>query len=64
VGKACFPERLLERVLVDLPVLHDQRDVLAVVAKDRDVIQRIAVDEQEVGIGAYLRPSPYPARSM
>jgi hypothetical protein len=41
----------LKCVLVDLAVLHDQVDVLFVVAEDQDVLQRIALDQQDVGIG-------------
>ena len=56
--------RFLERILVDIPVLHDDpdgRDVLAprlriepfaVGTKDGEVLKRVAVNDQDVGVGA------------
>ena len=43
-----------ECVLVDLPVLHDDDEVLRRVFDQLDVGERIAVDEQEVGERAFL----------
>ena len=58
--------RSVQRILVDHAVLHDEVDgfdaplarlcvePLRIAAKNGDVFQRIAVDQQDVGIGAFL----------
>lgn len=45
---------LLARVLVDLPVLHDQREAILGFGQDRNVLERIAGHQQEVGLSAFL----------
>lgn len=44
--------RRREVVFVDGAVLHDQGDVPPVITEDRDVLQWIAVHEQDIGVGA------------
>src|SRR5690348_617603 len=41
--------RLLERILVELAGLHDHRQVLALVEEELEILQRIAVDHDQVG---------------
>src|SRR5216683_3382498 len=41
-----------QRVLVELSAFHDRRQMRTLVGQQRDVPQRIAVDDKEIGIGA------------
>src|SRR5262245_4705123 len=45
---------LRQRVLVDLSVLHDDDEVLARVLDELDVLDRVAVDEKQVGQRAFF----------
>jgi hypothetical protein len=38
----------LEGVLVDFPVLHDDEEILAGIGNEADVVERIAVDKEQV----------------
>src|SRR5882762_5660147 len=46
---------LIQTVLMQDPCLHDQREMFALIAKQRKVFQRIAVDQDGVGEGACLQ---------
>ena len=48
------PRRRRQQVLVDLAVLHDDQEVPGRVFDQVDVLQRIAVDQQQVGERAFL----------
>src|SRR5215510_7893418 len=49
------PARLLtERVLVDFSVLHDEDEVLGRILDQLDVLDRVAVDEKQVGQRAFF----------
>ena len=48
--KACS-KRSLDGILVDHAVLHDNDEVLVRVGDQVDVLERIAVDQKQVGIG-------------
>jgi len=37
-----------QRVLVDLPSLHDDQEILGRIGDESDVLQRIAVDQEEI----------------
>jgi hypothetical protein len=43
---------LLQCVLVDLAVLHDPAQVLRVILQHRDVFQRVAFDQEHLGVSA------------
>ena len=43
------PSSTTERVLVDLTVLHDDLEVFGGVGDQVNILQRIAVDQQEIG---------------
>ena len=45
---------LLQGVLVDHAVLHDDDEILRSIAYEIDILQRVAVDQQQVGVGAFL----------
>src|ERR1700738_1893334 len=41
-----------QRVLVELAALHDNRQMRPLLGEDRDIPQRVAVDDEEIGEGA------------
>ncbi len=43
-----------KRIFVDLAVLHNQRKGLFWLRQDRNVLERVAVDEQQIRIGTFL----------
>src|SRR5262245_18381976 len=44
-----------EAVPVELPALHDRGQLRAAVVKHTEVLERITVDHQQVGVGALLQ---------
>ena len=43
---------LIQSILMQVSCLHDQRQVLSLIAKQRKIFQGIAVDHDDVGKGA------------
>src|ERR1700722_14645940 len=48
------PSSLFQRILVELAGLHDHRQMGALIEEQLELLQRIAVDEDEIGEGARL----------
>ena len=48
----------VQRVLVDLPVVHDQIEIPAGVSNQSEVIERIAIHHEKVGQCALLAATP------
>jgi hypothetical protein len=48
---------LLDRVLVDFPVLHDQCEILFRIGNKVDVLYRIAIDEKQIIMFALIASS-------
>ena len=58
-----FSRSLLERVLVDISVLHDQDKVAVGVGNEVEILQGIAVDQYQIRIGAFLDHAERPLLS-
>ena len=50
---------LTKRILVDYSVLHDQGEVLFRLIEEVEVLERIAIDRQEIRIGAFFDRSEF-----
>ena len=48
----CEAGSIVQPALVELAGLHDDGEVLALILEQRQILQRIAVDHQEIGEGA------------
>src|SRR5262245_37620974 len=51
---------LVESVLMKFAALHDGTEMLALLLEQAEVLQRIAVDHDEVGVGAGLQRADFP----
>jgi hypothetical protein len=47
----CAQDISIDRVLVDLPIFHDHEKILGRVSDQLDVLQRVAVDQQQIRLG-------------
>ena len=54
VHLVCRPLVLLQGVLVDHAVLHDDDEILRRIADEIDILERVAVDQQKEGAYADL----------
>ena len=45
---------LVDGVFVNLSILHDQREVLFRVVEEREILHRVAVDQENVGKRTFL----------
>src|SRR5690349_107340 len=55
-----MPASRPQRVLVELPTLHDDGQMRALLGEKRDVLERVAVDDEKIGEGARRDDSELP----
>src|SRR5262249_18467130 len=49
-----YPNTLLQPVLVEAPALHDDAEIFALLLQNAEVLERVAVDDEEIGKGTGL----------
>src|SRR5262245_38267594 len=51
---------LVQSVLMELAALHDRAEMFALLLEQAEVLQRVAIDHDEVGIGAGFQRADFP----